>query len=93
MVYLLTCAHVDYFDRLLPQLSQLSGLAIESLHGKMVQKRRTKTYENFASREAGVLLCTDVAARGLDIPDVDWILQYDAPQDPSFFIHRMLLSP
>ena len=36
-----------------------------------------------------MLICTDVAARGLDIPDVDWIVQYDAPQDPSFFIHRV----
>ncbi|KAG8458877.1 hypothetical protein KFE25_004211 [Diacronema lutheri] len=36
-----------------------------------------------------VLLCTDVAARGLDIPDVDWIVQYDAPQDPDTYIHRV----
>ena len=36
-----------------------------------------------------VLLCTDVAARGLDIPDVDWIVQFDAPQDPNAFVHRV----
>ena len=39
--------------------------------------------------QRGVLICTDVAARGIDIPDVDWIVQYDAPKDPSFFIHRV----
>lgn len=37
----------------------------------------------------GILLCTDVAARGLDIPEVDWIIQYDPPQDPDTFVHRI----
>ncbi len=80
MVYLLTCAHVDYFGALLPLLPGLEACSILSLHGKMVQKRRSKTYETFLSCAGGILLCTDVAARGLDIPDVDWIVQYDAPQ-------------
>jgi len=40
-------------------------------------------------RCAGCLLCTDVAARGLDIPGVSWIVQYDPPQDPSTFVHRV----
>jgi len=75
--------------QILPLLPALSGIEITSMHGKMVQKRRSKTYESFIEKEAGVLICTDVAARGLDIPDVDWIVQYDAPQDPSFFIHRV----
>ena len=39
----------------------------------------------------GILLCTDVAARGLDIPDVDWIVQYDPPDDPKEYIHRLAL--
>ena len=38
---------------------------------------------------AGCLLCTDVAARGLDIPDVEWILQMDPPQDPDSVVHRV----
>lgn len=38
---------------------------------------------------ASVLICTDVAARGIDVPDVDWIIQYSPPQDPSFFVHRV----
>ena len=41
------------------------------------------------SIQAGILLCTDVAARGLDIPAVDWIVQYDPPDEPKEYIHRV----
>lgn len=62
---------------------------IYPLHGKMVQKRRTATYHEFSAAKRGALVCTDVAARGLDFPDVHTIVQFDAPQDPAVFIHRV----
>lgn len=37
---------------------------------------------------SSILICTDIAARGLDIPDIDWVIQYDPPQDPKSFAHR-----
>ena len=43
--------------------------------GKQKQTKRTTTFFQFCNAESGILLCTDVAARGLDIPDVDWIVQ------------------
>lgn len=50
--------------------------------GKQQQTKRTTTFFQFCNAESGILLCTDVAARGLDIPAVDWIVQYDPPDDP-----------
>jgi len=55
----------------------------------MVPKKRTGLYKKFVNSPAGVLFCTDVAARGVDIPDVDWIVQMTAPKDPAFFVHRI----
>jgi ATP-dependent RNA helicase DDX18/HAS1 len=50
--------------------------------GKQKQSKRTTTFFQFCNADTGILLCTDVAARGLDIPAVDWIVQYDPPDDP-----------
>jgi len=105
MVFFITCAAVDYFSSILTQHPMFKkalggggseGGSAESnvaaLHGKMVQKKRDGMLGRFTAAAGGggaVLLCTDVAARGLDVPDVDWIIQYEPPQDPSFFIHRV----
>lgn len=57
--------------------------------GKQKQQKRTNTFFEFINASSGVLLCTDVAARGLDIPKVDWIIQFDPPDDPRNYIHRV----
>lgn len=59
------------------------------LHGNMAQKDRAASFSRFSSRTSGVLFCTDVAARGLDIKGVDWIVQYDPPNEPADYIHRI----
>lgn len=67
-----------------------NGLTIELLHGKLVQKRREAAMQRFReSKTGGALFATDVAARGLDVTDIDWVVQVDAPQDPSQFVHRV----
>ena len=50
--------------------------------GKQKQQKRTTAFFEFCNAKSGTLLCTDVAARGLDIPEVDWIVQFDPPDDP-----------
>ena len=58
------------------------------LHGNVPQATRLKVYREFSEAGSGVLLCTDVAARGLDLPKVDWIVQFDPPCDTSDYVHR-----
>lgn len=62
---------------------------IHMSQGKQKQNKRTTTFFEFMNAEHGILICTDVAARGLDIPAVDYILQFDPPDDPREYIHRV----
>jgi ATP-dependent RNA helicase DDX18/HAS1 len=85
IVFLSSCNCVDYFSELLNYID----LPVLALHGKQKQQKRTNTFFEFCNAEHGTLVCTDVAARGLDIPAVDWILQVDPPDDPRDYIHRV----
>jgi len=70
----------------------IKGGRIEKLHGQMDQTARTRAYEKFCNAPASdgvVLLASDLAARGIDVEAVGWIVQFDAPQDPSTFVHRI----
>ncbi|KAL2915583.1 ATP-dependent rRNA helicase spb4 [Polyrhizophydium stewartii] len=89
IVYFSTGACVDYFYKVLSHLDECREFMFFSLHGKMDPKRREAVYTKFTQApSASALLCTDIAARGLDIPDVDWVVQFDPPQDPKAFAHR-----
>eukprot|EP00698_Gefionella_okellyi_P000521 TRINITY_DN10471_c0_g1_i1.p1 TRINITY_DN10471_c0_g1~~TRINITY_DN10471_c0_g1_i1.p1 ORF type:complete len:387 (-),score=104.59 TRINITY_DN10471_c0_g1_i1:14-1174(-) len=74
---------------MLPKMTALKGRKILSLHGRAPQERRLATLQRFTDENACILLATDVASRGLDIPNVEWIVQFDAPQDPAVFVHRV----
>jgi len=60
-----------------------------ALHGKMAQKKRRAVLNAFRAAPCGVLICTDVAARGLDVPDVDCVVQIDAPKELDTYVHRV----
>lgn len=59
------------------------------LHGNMTQKERTEVFKTFSQTKSGVLLCTDVAARGLDMPKVDCVVQYTGPISARDYVHRI----
>lgn len=71
------------------ELLNFIDLPVLDLHGKQKQQKRTNTFFEFCNATKGTLICTDVAARGLDIPAVDWIIQFDPPDDPRDYIHRV----
>ena len=57
-----------------------SCISTLGFHGKMVPKKRALLYKKFLSLSSGVLFCTDIAARGIDFPDIDYIVQLSAPK-------------
>ncbi|GMH01297.1 hypothetical protein Nepgr_003136 [Nepenthes gracilis] len=85
MVFFSSCNSVKFHSELLKYIH----IDCVDIHGKQKQKKRTDTFFDFCDAEKGILLCTDVAARGLDIRAVDWIVQYDPPDDPKEYIHRV----
>jgi ATP-dependent RNA helicase DDX10/DBP4 len=87
IVFFSTCAQVRFVYECFCAMQP--GIPISALHGKIKQERRTLIFMDFARRNSAVLLATDIAARGLDFPDVDWVLQVDAPEDEAMYIHRV----
>jgi ATP-dependent RNA helicase DDX18/HAS1 len=85
IVFFSSCNCVKYHAELLNYID----LPVLDLHGKQKQQKRTNTFFEFCNAKQGTLICTDVAARGLDIPAVDWIVQFDPPDDPRDYIHRV----
>ncbi|KAK3115659.1 ATP-dependent RNA helicase [Teratosphaeriaceae sp. CCFEE 6253] len=85
IVFFSSCNSVKYYSELLNYID----LPVLDLHGKQKQQKRTNTFFEFCNAKQGTLICTDVAARGLDIPSVDWIVQFDPPDDPRDYIHRV----
>jgi ATP-dependent RNA helicase DDX10/DBP4 len=73
----------EMFRRLRP------GTPLLHLHGMMKQEKRLALYTDFTKRPSCVLFATDIAARGLDFPAVDWVVQMDCPDTPETYIHRV----
>ncbi|KGQ10328.1 ATP-dependent RNA helicase DBP8 [Beauveria bassiana D1-5] len=62
---------------------------VTSLHSKLPQRQRIDNLARFRASAARILIATDVAARGLDIPEVSLVINYDVPRDPDDYIHRV----
>ncbi|MEL6620463.1 MAG: DEAD/DEAH box helicase [Pseudomonadota bacterium] len=75
-------------DRLARSLDR-AGFAVAAIHGDKRQGQRDRALAAFKAREIRVLVATDVAARGLDIPDVKFVYNYDLPNVPEAYVHRI----
>ncbi|KAG2278536.1 hypothetical protein Bca52824_061091 [Brassica carinata] len=69
-------------------LALSNSIASEALHGDISQHQRERTLNGFRQGKFTVLVATDVASRGLDIPNVDLVIHYELPNDPETFVHR-----
>ncbi|KAJ6652238.1 hypothetical protein lerEdw1_012962 [Lerista edwardsae] len=103
VVFFSSCEQVEFhhglFQKVLgaePEVEELRGLprspsplTFLRLHGDMRQEERMTTFQDFLQSKTGILLCTDVAARGLDLPQVTWIVQYNPPTSLAEYVHRV----
>lgn len=70
--------------------SRFSGAPLYPLHGRQNQPKRLEVFDTFSSkRSSAILLCTDIAARGIDFPGIDWVVQLNCPPDVDTYIHRV----
>ena len=66
-----------------------NGFGCEGIHGDMNQSQRTRVMEGFKAARIPILVATDVAARGIDVNDVDYVINYDIPQNSEIYVHRI----
>ncbi|XP_048838930.1 probable ATP-dependent RNA helicase DDX10 [Brienomyrus brachyistius] len=86
IVFFACCKEVQYLFRVFCRLRP--GIPVLALHGKQQQMKRMEVYNDFIGKKAAVMFATDIAARGLDFPAVNWVLQFDCPEDANTYIHR-----
>ncbi|XP_060739220.1 probable ATP-dependent RNA helicase DDX31 [Tachysurus vachellii] len=98
IVFISSCEAVEFLITLLSNVlcgkpstanKQPGSINFHRLHGNMEQEERTEVFQEFSQSKTGVLLCTDVAARGLDLPQVTWILQFNPPSSAAEYVHRV----
>ncbi len=85
LVFGRTKIDVDKLGRILFR----SGFSAVAIHGDKTQKERLRALKDFKENKAKILVATDVAARGLDIPDVSHVINYDAPENYDDYVHRI----
>ncbi|XP_061460444.1 probable ATP-dependent RNA helicase DDX31 isoform X2 [Rhineura floridana] len=103
IVFFSSCEQVEFhhalLQRVLARKPEAGGperslppplpLTFVRMHGDMKQEERTSVFQEFLQSKTGILLCTDVAARGLDLPHVTWIVQYNPPASLAEYVHRV----
>lgn len=68
---------------------QRSGLDCDCLHGDIRQSQREKTMQRYREGKLPILIATDIASRGIDVDDVDCVINYDIPEENEYYVHRI----
>jgi ATP-dependent RNA helicase DDX55/SPB4 len=91
IIFMSSCACVQYFSKILKHFlnenTNKDEVKVLALHRKLKGKRN-EIFNEFKQLTKGILICTDILSRGIDIEDIDWVVQYDPPKTPSSFVHR-----
>lgn len=85
LIFCNTRRRVDFVYRSLKR----KGYAVDSIHGDMTQKVRDKVMNKFRNGNISILVASDIAARGIDVSEIDVVVNYDIPQNPEDYIHRI----
>ena len=85
IIFVATAQKCHFLHLLLEKI----GIRTAMIHSKMPQRKRFENLDNFKSEQAKILIATDVASRGLDIPSVDLVINYDLPLNPTIYVHRV----
>jgi len=87
IVFMASCKQTKYYHEIFSRLKP--GMSVMALYGSLHQLRRMAIYDQFCEKDCAVLFATDIAARGLDFPSVDWVVQLDCPEDVTTYTHRV----
>jgi ATP-dependent RNA helicase RhlE len=86
---ILIFGRTKYSVEKLSKILQIRGFSVESIHGNKIHSKRQKALEAFKKDSVKILVATDIAARGLDIPDVTHVINFDVPATYEDYIHRI----
>lgn len=99
MIFFATCNSVEYYYQILTHMiNHHIGNSLKDddkteitykLHSKINQQKRNKEYSSFINAGKGILLTTDLASRGIDVPNLDLVIQFDPPKNEEVFVHRV----
>lgn len=87
IVFVSTCKQARFIYEAFKKFRM--GLPMYELQGHQKQKKRMALYFTFCEKKYGLMICTNIASRGLDFPMVDWVIQFDVPEDTETYIHRV----
>lgn len=85
IIFISSCKRCHFISLFL----QLFNLRVSTIHSKMPQKKRFENLENFKNKKNNILVSTDISSRGLDIQNVELVINYDIPRAPQDYIHRV----